>query len=90
MYSAGGTQIGFATLGGRSERLTFPALLKIGDALESKEWARFFTAGELAEDPTRPVRYLPAAERPHYLVYKDVLLPSEVNAVASRETYFRQ
>ena len=32
VYNAGGTQIGFATLGERSERLTFPAHWKIEDA----------------------------------------------------------
>ena len=70
-YTMGGTQIGFAGLGEHSERLTFPGKGNIREFLESMDWARFTTAGELAEDPSRLVRYLPAAERPNYLVYKD-------------------
>ena len=71
VYTAGVTQIGIVTLGQRFECFTFPAHQKIGDALESKELAGFSTSEEFAEDLKRPVRYLPVAERPHYLVHKD-------------------
>ena len=70
VYTTGGTQIGLAALGERSEALAFPAHWNVGIALESKKWARLATAEELAEDPW-PLRFLPDEERPSYLVHKD-------------------
>ena len=45
VYTAGGTQIGLAGLGGEGdELLTIPACWIMDDALQSSHWARFSTA----------------------------------------------
>ena len=70
VYTAAGTQIGFADLGEGDERFTFPGQRLIGDALESQSWA-FSTAAKLAKDPTQIIRIRMAGERPRVLVYAD-------------------